>query len=206
MDGADVTGAEASGAEPSKADQRRAQVLEAAAICFNKQGFHGASMASIAAEAEQSVGQIYRSFESKEAVIAALVALKTEDWARRMAELEARSNDLVEQLVEVARFHAEMIGEPERAALSLEFLAEAARNPSIGQIVRDFDIAIRARLKDMFVHAGFADDARLDARLTVVAMLLDGWAVRIVKNPKVSPEDYFSILRSVFTNLLACRD
>jgi AcrR family transcriptional regulator len=199
MDGGDV-----SSTEPSRADLRRAQVLEAAATCFNKQGFHGASMASIAAEAGQSVGQIYRSFDSKEAVIAALVALKTEDWARQISELEACSSDLVEQLVVVARIHADMLGEPERAALSLEFLAEAARNPSISNIVREFDLAIHARLKEMFLRAGVADDTQLEARLTVVAMLLDGWAGRIVKNPQVNREEYFAILRSVFTNLLTC--
>ena len=36
--------------------RRRAQVLEAAAKCFNSEGFHGASMAKIAAEADLSVG------------------------------------------------------------------------------------------------------------------------------------------------------
>jgi hypothetical protein len=70
--------------------------------------------------------------------------------------------------------------------------------------VREFDLAIHARLKEMFLRAGVADDTQLEARLTVVAMLLDGWAGRIVKNPQVNREEYFAILRSVFTNLLTC--
>src|SRR5213083_2191577 len=56
--------------EPSP--DRRTQILEAAMVCFAKRGFHQASMHDISAEAGISVGLIYRYFENKEAVIAAM--------------------------------------------------------------------------------------------------------------------------------------
>ena len=56
--------------EPSL--DRRAQILDAAVVCFAKRGFHQASMHDISAEAGISVGLIYRYFENKEAVISAM--------------------------------------------------------------------------------------------------------------------------------------
>src|SRR5688572_30249742 len=89
---------------PSLAERRRAQVLEAAAVCFNREGFHGASMASIADEAQISVGQIYRYFANKEAVIEALVEVSMADWTSRMSALNARDQAPVDQILEVVRY------------------------------------------------------------------------------------------------------
>src|SRR5437870_12580548 len=51
---------------------RPTQILDAAVACFAKRGFHQASMHDISAEAGISVGLIYRYFQNKEAVIAAM--------------------------------------------------------------------------------------------------------------------------------------
>jgi len=61
-------------AEPTTLD-RRTQILEAAVVCFAKRGFHQASMHDISAEAGISVGLIYRYFQNKEAVIAAMAGM-----------------------------------------------------------------------------------------------------------------------------------
>src|SRR5437660_5351731 len=52
---------------------RRSQILDAALVCFARRGFHQTSMHDISAEAGISVGLIYRYFDNKEAVIAAMV-------------------------------------------------------------------------------------------------------------------------------------
>jgi TetR/AcrR family transcriptional regulator, repressor for uid operon len=49
------------------AEARREQVLDAAAHCFRRHGYHGASMAEIAGAAAMSPGHIYHYFQSKEA-------------------------------------------------------------------------------------------------------------------------------------------
>lgn len=190
--------------ELSKADLRRAQVLDAAAKCFNNEGFHSASMSSIASEAGMSVGQIYRYFENKEAVIAAIVEQKLAEWSKRMAEVRARNGDLLEEMMEVARFHIEKVVAPEQAALSLEFLAEAARNPRIGEIVRVVDGVMRGHLKDVLLRNGAVEDDKIEARIDMIAMLIDGWVVRGVKNPNLKKEDYLDALRPLFEILLHC--
>ena len=85
--------------DKDRGQMRREQVLTAAAACFQRHGFHGASMAQISREAGMSVGHIYHYFANKEAIIAAIVAgdqqqilaiddeiRSHEDWARAMVE------------------------------------------------------------------------------------------------------------------------
>lgn len=53
--------------------QRQDEIINAARQCFRASGFHGASMSQIAAEARLSVGQIYRYFASKDAIIEEMI-------------------------------------------------------------------------------------------------------------------------------------
>src|ERR1700761_4531515 len=72
-------------AEKPRALARRKQVLEAAATCFRRHGFHACSMAQISAEAGMSVGHIYSYFPSKDAIIAAIVRADVDEALRKMA-------------------------------------------------------------------------------------------------------------------------
>lgn len=54
-------------------DARRRQILEAAARCFARNGFHATSMQDVLKEADLSAGAVYRYFSGKEELIAAIV-------------------------------------------------------------------------------------------------------------------------------------
>ena len=58
--------------DPQLNERRRRQILEAATRCVIRRGFHQTSMQEICAEAEMSSGGLYRYFDSKEAIIAAI--------------------------------------------------------------------------------------------------------------------------------------
>jgi len=196
--------AEMAETERSRADLRRDQILEAAHECFSREGFHAASMASIAAQANLSVGQIYRYFENKEAVIEGLCVSKLEEWADRLAEVRARSGDPVDELMELARYHVDKLDNGQDVSMVLEFLAEAARNPRVGAVMHRVDAGFRQHLRDVFVRGGVrADDQSLESRVGLVSILLDGWLVRLGKDPKASKEDYLSSLRFMFESLLS---
>src|SRR5690606_4064328 len=82
-------------------DKGRRDVLDAAGACFREEGFHGASMSRIAARAEMSVGHIYRYFDSKEAIIIALVerdCAKFDNWLKRMISAAASIETIIENL------------------------------------------------------------------------------------------------------------
>lgn len=53
-------------------DARRRQILDGAARCFARDGFHATSMQDILSEAGLSAGAVYRYFRGKEELIAAI--------------------------------------------------------------------------------------------------------------------------------------
>jgi TetR/AcrR family transcriptional regulator, repressor for uid operon len=188
--------------ERSLAEVRRAQVLDASVLCFGRSGFHGASMADIAAEAAMSVGQIYRYFANKEAIIAAIVARDLAEAAKLMEAVRARQGEPVEELIEVVRYKMAHLDDPVRAALSLEILAEAARNPRVAAIVREADQTGRGWLRELMTRRG-GDEASLEARMDMIALLVEGWTVRLVKNPDVDRQAYLASLRDMLQHLFA---
>ena len=185
----------ASKSAQARADLRRKQILDAADKCFASHGFHGASMADLAAEAELSVGQIYRYFENKEAIIAAIALRDSEAAAQRVAAVRARAGDIVDQFMEVARYSMERFKDPAKAALTLEIMAESTRNPRVQEIVHDFSRRRRAVLiESIRRHGGGADQPCFEARLDILLVLLDGWLVRLVKDPTMDTESYLRSL------------
>lgn len=88
---------------------------------------HGASVADIAREAGLSVGQLYRIFASKEAIIEAIVS----------EIVNARVGEMIDENHNLARKAAVLAGRiPTSAAtksdnyLLMEINAEASRNPA----------------------------------------------------------------------------
>src|SRR5437588_12979287 len=53
-------------------DARRRQIIDAAIVCFARDGFHRATMQDVCREAGLSPGAIYRYFPSKDAIIEAI--------------------------------------------------------------------------------------------------------------------------------------
>ncbi|GAA4929312.1 TetR/AcrR family transcriptional regulator [Streptomyces coeruleoprunus] len=54
-------------------DARRRQILDGAARCFARNGFHATSMQDVLREADLSAGAVYRYFRGKEELIEAIV-------------------------------------------------------------------------------------------------------------------------------------
>lgn len=121
--------------EPVAVD-RRAQILEAAVICFAKRGFHQASMHDISAEAGISVGLIYRYFHNKEAVIAAMAERHKEE-IHQLIERAQQAPSLLEALDIVFTAHCCEDSPKVISAFVVDLYAEASRNPQMADLVRD---------------------------------------------------------------------
>jgi AcrR family transcriptional regulator len=78
--------------------RRRREILDAASRLFSTRGYAEVSMKEIATEAECAVGTLYRFFESKEAVYAALVEALLDRARVEMAEVLDPALDEAEQL------------------------------------------------------------------------------------------------------------
>src|ERR1700739_2725230 len=121
--------------EPVVVD-RPTQILDAAVACFAKRGFHQASMHDISAEAGISVGLIYRYFQNKEAVIAAM-ADRHKKEINEILERARQAANLRESLETLFTAHCGEAEPQVTAAFVVDLFAEASRNPCVAELVRD---------------------------------------------------------------------
>ncbi|HEX8602226.1 MAG TPA: TetR/AcrR family transcriptional regulator [Pseudoduganella sp.] len=178
--------------DPEKARHRRRQVLDAAAACFGRSGFHGASMAEISKAAGMSAGHIYNYFDNKDAIIAAFVEENVERVSALLRGFELKDDPLQALLDEVPRSVRDDL-DPQTWILPLEITAEASRNPKVAAVARDADRRtcqlFRAILKAGRQRHGLAvDDVLLDGRMNVIIAMFQGLPVRAVHNPGMDPD------------------
>lgn len=194
---------EAQSARPT-VESRRQQILDAACDRVRQSGFHGASMAEIAKAAGLSVGQIYRYFENKEAIIAAIVAQDLAEMREKFAELESQPGDLLEVMTGHMPEALDKCYDPRRAALVLEVLAEAARNPKVATIVRAADAQERGLAATMLERSRKPEwsDAEFEARAEMIALLFDGLIMRSVNNPAADRQALAKVFRATLECIL----
>ncbi|MFI9389030.1 TetR/AcrR family transcriptional regulator [Kutzneria sp. NPDC052558] len=109
---------------------RRQQILDAAATCFARNGFHPTTMPDIFAEAGLSAGAVYRYFPGKHALIEALAdtALHRVVGALRKA-VDAQPPPRAAEIIDL--IHRELAETDNTAPLIIQIWAEAASNPDI---------------------------------------------------------------------------
>lgn len=169
--------------EPGRSRARRDQVLTAAATCFERSGFHGASMAELAKAAGMSVGHIYHYFDSKEAIIEAIVVRDLEIMLLLMDRVAA-AGDIEQAMLGALRENLTCCAH--RQLLRLEVLAEASRSPAIAARVQAADETARRRMKEVLAGhqrlLGLGHD-ELCGRVEAIAAVFEGLMVRALRDP-----------------------
>jgi AcrR family transcriptional regulator len=122
---------------PEQKQQRRAAILEAAATLLDREGLDGTGLNAIARAAGLSKANIYRYFESREAVLLDLLLAESERWTkafeRRLKRLAA-TND-IEQ---VARAFAATISRQPRYCVLITVLANVLEQNVSEKLVVEF--------------------------------------------------------------------
>ncbi|MDD3529235.1 MAG: TetR/AcrR family transcriptional regulator [Gallionellaceae bacterium] len=193
--------------DDSRAEARREQIRAAAEDCFRQYGFHGTSIAQISKAAGMSTGHIYHYFDNKEAIIADIVA---QDLAR-LQEMTAQfrmAGDVRAAMIERAAGAVEDNLDPGRAALQVEIVAEAARNPHIAEIVRNADVACRDGLLEAIRRlrreAGHEDsEADLAGMVEAMAAMFEGLRIRAIRNPGLDRAAVVRVFRAMIHDLLS---
>lgn len=119
-------------------DRGRDRILGAARQLFGSSGFHQSPMSELASVAKVSVGQIYRLFNGKYDIIAAIV---DEDMRLRLEAMHQILDDAETRRISVEEaFRRLVLGSlsSRNEALTFEILAEAHRNSSIAQGIAQF--------------------------------------------------------------------
>ncbi|MDZ7905048.1 MAG: TetR/AcrR family transcriptional regulator [Cypionkella sp.] len=144
---------------PAATAPKTEEILRAVRIAFVDKGFDGASMQDLARAAGMSVGNFYRYFPSKDAIISQMIALD-------MAEIEAvfaqvlnspRPMDSLRAVIaqRLAQDKSEKTGQ-----LWAEIAAAAQRKPEIAANAADMEITVAGYLTQVFAaETGLPPDA-----------------------------------------------
>lgn len=184
--------------------KRKREILEAAAICFVRDGFHAASMRAICAEAGLSAGAVYNYFPSKDAIIEGMAEWEREDVAELAAYLRSEKNAMTALVEGTWAMVAETT--VEEAQLYVELIAEAGRNPSMQARFMAVDDELTGVLKET-VERGQADgritkrqDA--DTLTTLIMAIVEGIAGRIGYSDGTNAKELANIAASAVNQLL----
>jgi AcrR family transcriptional regulator len=177
-------------APSDRALARRQQVLEAAAECFRRRGFHAASMAEIAKTAGMSPGHIYNLFENKDDIIAAIVEQDCVEVLGRIDEFQREGDLLRNMLAETERAIDER-SQVADAALQLEVLAEASRNPKLAAVVQQSETLVYVKAQELIrqsvgEQADSLPPEEIQGRALLLGALFNGLTVLSVRQPAMA--------------------
>src|SRR5215470_15735971 len=174
-------------------DRRRQQILDAAASCFARQGFHATSMQDIFAAAGLSAGAVYRYFPSKTELIRAIAA---EALANVLPVLDSATSDQVTPGIPdvVATLVAELRdGRLARLRpVILPVWAEAVRDEELAELARstlgELLTNIAGLLERLVAEGRIASGTDPTAAGRLIMALLQGYVIQFAVLGDVSPQ------------------
>lgn len=186
-----------------KGQARRQQILEAAEDCFRRRGFQGASVAEICKSAGVSAGHLYHFYDSKEAIIAAIVQRDLEEKLAILDQMSQRADVTSAMLDEIDEGVHEQLDNP-GSALMLEVIAEAGRNPKVAEMVHRSDAIARAKLAETVAKAKNCDpdSPELKAEVEVLIAMFEGLSTRAICNPDLDHDAVVKVMRRMIRHIL----
>jgi TetR/AcrR family transcriptional repressor of uid operon len=187
--------------DPVKHEAKRRDILDAAGRCFCRDGYQGASISEICAEAKISAGHLYHYFDSKEEIVKALAEASLEKaWQlfSQVAEGDDAIEGFVSQKIRPDRVEQQML---------FDLLGEAVRNPAMAKIVQEHSRALRNHLSES-LRKGQARgeiDPNLDAEVAAAILMsvIDGSRTLSVRNPKLDMTRSADLLKTLIIRFLA---
>ena len=187
---------------PQANDARSAEILARIRGAFAEKGFDGASMQDLARAAGMSVGNFYRYFPSKDAIVAAMVAFDMEEMRRELDEIHRSPAPMAAIRAKIATKLTQ--GCPsEDGHLWAEISAAAQRKGEIARICGGLEDMVAENLLMIFARVtGLAPEtarARFGAHARFVVMMVKAAETR---NPSAKDPDLDAlILRSIDATL-----
>jgi AcrR family transcriptional regulator len=183
---------------PPPLSERSAEIIGLVREAFVEKGFDGASMQDLARAAGMSVGNFYRYFPSKAAIVEAMVAYDMAEIERKFADI-ACADDLV-GMVRAKLAEQVRNGRKRNGGLWAEINAAAHRKTEIAGIccgmedmVADNMIAVFARLTGTSVESA---RQRFGTHARFIVLLVKAAATRT--DPSPDPDLDALILQSVY--------
>lgn len=175
---------------PKISDQQRAdrrvQILNAAWVCFYRNGVQSTTMEEIIREADLSAGAVYRYFPSKDAIILAAIGASLDELSAALQPLVEDSTlaspaELVGQVVQAIAGFAEH-GEFNLIPIGVQGWGEAQRNPEVRRLLdahyRRFRHALAQRVAIWQAQGRCAAEPAPEAVAQVLLSLILGFVVQ----------------------------
>jgi AcrR family transcriptional regulator len=189
---------QASARTEARARKQRKRILDAARECFIREGFHAASMASLAATAKMSAGLIYRYFDSKSAIILAIIEEQLEERRANIATLQS-DDDLAQRVRDLFSRWRRADPSVVNPALFLEISVEASRDPRIAEALGNADRIAGSEFRSWLTRLAAARGHKLPAceakaRVLLLQVFIEGLATRAVRDPGFDSADLSAAL------------
>jgi len=191
-----------------RADSRRRQVLDAAVKVMGRTGFHQMSMQDLAAEAQVSVGLIYKYFGGKEDLLLATIVRILDVFRDQLAPvMEAAGADIVAQLAAGIRRYIQIVDE-NLDGVVLTYRESRTLGPAGRAQIKELEIASAAPLRaaiEIGIAQGVFRDVDVDLTVFDIMLLGHGWALKHWHfGPIYSVDEYIRLqTRLVLDSLVA---
>ena len=171
------------------AEERSHEILASIRQAFAEKGFDGASMQDLARAAEMSVGNFYRYFPSKAAIVEAMCGYDLAEIQGEFAEIQTSDQPMLALRERIlAHFDEDQMKDGQ---LWAEITAAAIRKPEIGVAAQQMEETIVTLLTAIFatVTRRSADEARqrYAGQCQLLVMLVKAMAMRTSQCGPASP-------------------
>ena len=159
-------------AAPTQADNRSAEILALVRQAFVDKGFDGASMQDLARTAGMSVGNFYRYFPSKAAIIRALIIADHDDMLASFATI-LQSPHPMAALRQMIRLRVATQCGAHDTTLWTEIEAAARHSPEVGAAVQQMSTAVADALCAVFAaETGLTQKQATDRHSAAAAFIM----------------------------------
>jgi len=169
---------------------RSQEILIGVRNAFAQKGFDGASMQDLARAAGMSVGNFYRYFPSKSAMVEAIIAQDIAEMEKDFSAILSAPDPM--QILRSAI--AQRVNEDlckGHGSLWAEITATALRKPEIGDVVCRMEISVIGQLVSVFAQAtGLPQDRAAQTftdHATLIVMLIKASTIRAGFTPDGNP-------------------
>ena len=171
------------------AEERSHEILASIRQAFAEKGFDGASMQDLARAAGMSVGNFYRYFPAKAAIVQAMCGYDLAEIEGEFAQIQTSDTPMLclrERILNHLSEESLKDGQ-----LWAEITAAAIRKPEIGEAARQMEETIVSLLTAIFAHATRRpiEDARTryEGQCQMLVMLVKAMATRTAQCGPASP-------------------
>ncbi len=183
---------------------RRRQIMDAAAACFCRKGFHHSTMQDICQQAELSPGAVYCYFNSKEEIIESMMRERQSASAAIIEAIRDRG-DTLRVLDELSDVFFSNLENTQACSLSVELWAEALRSSRIREMLQDELRNVSSPFGEIVRNAQEVGEINpaLDPEAVAQVMIsfFDGLVLQKATNGSIDVWKYVAVMKAMMNGM-----